>query len=166
MKERIFIPRNLDHLQALTGMKLASFNQRAFAFIFDLFICFLLFLIALVIAGLFIWYKATGGAFTTYSFKFDIVSWYGKIILNVLIPILYFGFTTYLSNGKTIGKKIMKIRTVSLVNEKISLWNSIERSLGYGASVFELGFGFLQYFYHPNCRTSQDCLAETIVVRD
>lgn len=166
MKERIFIPRNLDHLQALTGMKLASFNQRAFAFIFDLFICFLLFLITLVIAGLFIWYKATGGAFTTYSFKFDIVSWYGKIILNVLIPILYFGFTTYLSNGKTIGKKIMKICTVSLVNEKISLWNSIERSLGYGASVFELGFGFLQYFYHPNCRTSQDCLAETIVVRD
>jgi uncharacterized RDD family membrane protein YckC len=166
MKEKIFIPNEIERLQALEGVRLANFRQRAFAFIIDLFICFFLFLVTLFIAGIFLWYKATGGSFTTYSFTFDIFSWYGKLVLNILIPILYFGLSTYLSNGKTIGKKIMKIRVISLVNEKITLWNSIERSLGYGASIFELGIGFFQYFFHPNCRTSHDCLAETIVIRE
>lgn len=166
MKEKVFIPNKIERLQALEGVRLASFKQRAFAFIIDLFICFFLFLVTLFIVGIFLWYKATSGSFNTYSFTFDIFSWYGKLFLNILIPILYFGLSTYLSNGKTIGKKIMKIRVISLVNEKITLWDSIERSLGYVTSIFELGIGFFQYFFHPNCRTTQDCLAETIVIRE
>jgi len=60
----------------------------------------------------------------------------------------------------------MKIRVVSLVKEKLTLWNSFERALGYGASILELGKGFLQYFFHPNCQTAHDLLAETIVIVD
>ncbi|NOZ75069.1 MAG: RDD family protein [FCB group bacterium] len=164
MSEKIFKLDKIERLKALEGLKLASFKQRAIAFTTDLLICFLLFLVMLLIVGLFLWYNATDGTFTTYSFRFDTFSWYGKIIFNILIPILYFGLYTYFSNGKTVGKKLMKIRVVSLADEKITLWNSLERSLGYGASAIELGMGFFQYFFDSNGRTSQDYLAETIVI--
>ena len=60
----------------------------------------------------------------------------------------------------------MGIRIVSLGNERISLWQSVERALGYGAAALEFGFGFLQFFIHPYRRTAQDRLAETIVVKE
>jgi len=32
--------------------------------------------------------------------------------------------------------------------------------------MLEFGFGFIQYFIHPNKRTVHDRIADTIVVRD
>jgi hypothetical protein len=43
---------------------------------------------------------------------------------------------------------------------------AIDRALGYAASSLEAGFGFLQYFTHPNCQTIHDRIAETIVDLD
>jgi uncharacterized RDD family membrane protein YckC len=80
--------------------------------------------------------------------------------------VLYFGFFTFLTNGKTLGKWIMRIRVLSVSHGKISLWHSIERSLGYAASTLEFGFGFVQYFIHPNRCTVHDRIAETIVVKE
>jgi uncharacterized RDD family membrane protein YckC len=60
----------------------------------------------------------------------------------------------------------MKIRVVSITHEQLSLWHSIERSLGYAASALEFGFGFIQYFIHPNRRTVHDRIAETIVISE
>jgi uncharacterized RDD family membrane protein YckC len=48
----------------------------------------------------------------------------------------------------------------------LTLWQSVERALGYGASFLEGGFGFVQYFFAPNRRTVHDRIAETIVVQD
>jgi uncharacterized RDD family membrane protein YckC len=59
----------------------------------------------------------------------------------------------------------MGIRIVSLSHERISLWHSVERALGYGASLLEAGSGFFQYGVHPNKQTVHDRIAETIVVR-
>lgn len=166
MKGKAFQVHNGSRLRELEGKELAGFGRRAVAFTMDVVICFVLFLLALALVGLVLWYAKTGGAFTTYSFNFDQTAWYGKLILNILIPVFYFAVLTWLSNGRTIGKKLLGIRVVSLVSRKITLWNAIERSLGYAASMLECGIGFLQYFSHPNHRTSQDCLAETIVIRD
>jgi len=80
--------------------------------------------------------------------------------------VLFFGLSVYLGNGRTLGKRVMGIRVVSLVHHKMSLWHSFERALGYGASALEFGFGFVQYFIHPNRRTVHDRMAETIVIRD
>jgi uncharacterized RDD family membrane protein YckC len=60
----------------------------------------------------------------------------------------------------------MKIRAVSLVERRLSLWHSFERALGYGASALEAFFGFFQYFIHPARRTVHDRIAETIVVTE
>ena len=55
-------------------------------------------------------------------------------------------------------------RLVSLTGERMGLWQSFERGLGYGAAVLEGGVGFLQYFWDRNRMCAQDRLAETIVV--
>lgn len=68
----------------------------------------------------------------------------------------YFGLSFYFGHGRTLGKRVMGIRAVSLTHEHLSLWHSMERALGYGASMLEGGFGFLQYFIHPNCQTVHD----------
>ena len=38
------------------------------------------------------------------------------------------------------------------------------QALGYAASFLALDHGLLQYVFHPNCRTSQDCPAETTAI--
>ncbi|MBK8884612.1 MAG: RDD family protein [Bacteroidales bacterium] len=88
-----------------------------------------------------------------------------KIIIKLLIPVLYFGLITYLYNGYTLGKRIFKIRIVSTTHNHLTLWHSIERSIGYYASSLEFGFGFLQYFIDYNRRTVHDRIAETIVIK-
>ena len=40
----------------------------------------------------------------------------------------------------------------------MTLWQSIERALGYGESALEAGFGFMQYFLYPNHRCVHDGL--------
>jgi uncharacterized RDD family membrane protein YckC len=61
---------------------------------------------------------------------------------------------------------LMRIRVVSLTHPRLTLWQSIERALGYGASFLEGGFGFLQYFLEPNRQTVHDRIAHTIVVAE
>ena len=73
-------------------------------------------------------------------------------MISVVVGVLYFGLGTFLGKGATPGKRALGIRVVSLVHERMSLWHSIERALGYAASSLEAGFGFLQYFTHPTGR--------------
>ena len=90
---------------------------------------------------------------------------YVKIIFKLSIPVLYFGLITYCTNGYTLGKRIFRIRIISTNHKHLTLWHSIERSLGYYASSLEFGFGFLQYFIDYNRRTVHDRIAETIVIK-
>jgi uncharacterized RDD family membrane protein YckC len=98
---------------------------------------------------------------TNLNLEFDLHHWYSLVFV-----VLYFGLSTYLGNGRTPGKWLLGIRVVSLAHERMSLWHSFERALGYGASALEFGFGFIQYFIHPNRRTVHDRIAETIVVKE
>jgi uncharacterized RDD family membrane protein YckC len=91
---------------------------------------------------------------------------WGRVVIYILIPVVYFGLFTFFGNGRTPGKRLFGVRVASLVHERMSLWHSIERALGYGAAALEFGFGFLQFFIHPYRRTAQDRLAETIVVKE
>ena len=83
---------------------------------------------------------------------------------NILAMLLYWGLFNYFGNGRTPGKWIARTKIVSLTGERMGLWQSFERALGYGASMLEGGMGFLQYFWDRNRMCAQDRLAETIVV--
>jgi uncharacterized RDD family membrane protein YckC len=85
-------------------------------------------------------------------------------VLDLIVLILYFCLALYLGNGKTIGKRVMRIRVVSLTHQHITLWQALERAVGYGASFLEFGFGFAQFFIQRNRQCAHDRLAETIVI--
>jgi uncharacterized RDD family membrane protein YckC len=154
-------PHGLARRDQLKGMPLASFPARAAAFVLDFFVAFLLFLLVLIYGAKLLAYLGLIDPNANINLKFDFTNWYSLIFL-----VLYFGLFTYSGNGQTPGKWLMKIRAISLVHEHMSLWHSIERALGYGASALELGFGFLQYFIHPNKQTVHDRIAETIVIKE
>jgi uncharacterized RDD family membrane protein YckC len=83
---------------------------------------------------------------------------------NLVVMVLYWGVANYVGNGQTLGKWVARTRILSLTSERMGLWQSVERGLGYGAAVLEGGLGFLQFFWDPNRMCAQDRLAETIVV--
>jgi len=143
------------------GAELASFKARLLAFIIDIGAAFLLFVLLLILG---VRIGSRLGLLKIESdvrLEFDLHHWY-----SIIFIVLYFGLSTYWGNGRTLGKRLLGIRVISLVHERMSLWHSVERALGYGASALEFGFGFIQYFIHRNRRTVHDRIAETIVVKE
>jgi uncharacterized RDD family membrane protein YckC len=155
-------------MKELQGAPLAVFGRRAIAFMLDLLA--MSFLFAVLVGSCMLLLLKLGWVQRTDRFSFAVnfnthglswVNWY-----SIAWAVLYFGLFTYFGRGRTPGKWLMGIRVISLAHERISLWHSIERALGYGASLLEFGFGFAQYFVHPNRQTVHDRIAQTIVIRD
>ncbi len=164
---RHFIARGTKRLKELEGVELADFGQRAIAFTVDCILAVILVMLVAALAGFVIWsVRAAQGNPQHVSIQLSRESEAEKLVTDLVVPVLYFGLATYLGNGRTPGKRLMKIRTVSLVEDHMSLWHSVERALGYGAATLEFGFGFVQYFIHPFRRTIQDKIGETIVVKE
>jgi len=154
-------------MQELDGLALAEFWQRAGAFVMDILIALFGLLAILWTWGMARWAIETGADIHQHrNYQIHTSSEVTGIALEIVIPVLYFGLSSYIWNGRTLGKRIFRIRVVSLVHERMTLWHSIERALGYGAAALEFGFGFVQFFVHPFRRTAQDRLAETIVVKE
>jgi uncharacterized RDD family membrane protein YckC len=149
-------PGQTRRMQALSGIELASFLRRASALGIDVFALLVVFLSFAVPVA--IWGERSHRSMHITFQPFH--NWY-----STLLPVVYFGLFAWGTNGRTPGKWLAGIRIVSLAHDRISLWHSLERSLGYGASLLEGGFGFLQYLTHPNRQTVHDRIAETIVVR-
>lgn len=158
---RIYDAHETKRMQQVHGAQLASFKARAGAFVFDFLLAFLLFVVAFILGAKLASSLGLLKLKTNVNLKFDLHHWYSLIVV-----VFYFGLSTYLGNGRTLGKRLAGIRVVSLAHEKMTLWQSFERALGYGASALEFGFGFIQYFIHPNRRTVHDRIAETIVVKE
>lgn len=173
MRSPTFDAHETERIRALHGLPLASFRSRAAAFLVDLAIGALLFM---VLAVALVHLTRGGGElrFTTPAVGAgqqhkDVTNFELKFFSNwysVIWWVFYFGLATYVGNGRTPGKRLMGIRVLSLAHERLGFWHALERALGYGASALEFGFGFMQYFIHPNQRTVHDRIAETIVVAE
>ncbi len=182
-KVQRFNPRETKREEQLAGLPLATFKQRLIAFAIDfLIVCIIGSVVASFVPFLVVNIfhvqpapvETTNGATRVHvgSTSFDV-----KLpgdpateklveIVQIITILFYFGPTVWLTNGLTLGKRIMKIRVVSLTHERITLWQSCERALGYGASGLEAGFGFFQFFIYKNRTCVHDRIAETIVVMD
>ncbi len=163
-----FDPHESARADSLAGVPLASFGRRLASYGIDMILVFGTYGPAM--AGLrYLLFDVLGmreelyhTAHVQVRFEFHLVT----EVAWVLWLILYFGLTVWKTNGLTLGKKLLHIRVVSLTHERITLWQSVERALGYGASALEAGFGFLQYFLYPNHCCVHDRIAETIVARE
>jgi uncharacterized RDD family membrane protein YckC len=164
------------HSNQLEGLELAGFSRRFFALLIDLFLLMVIIYVFGIILDHFglinFGLKIGISNDKTINNIADIGNGvhinapeYLIIIIKLLIPVLYFGLITCCTNGYTLGKRIFRIRIVSTNHKHLTLWHSIERSLGYYASSLEFGFGFLQYFIDYNRRTVHDRIAETIVIK-
>jgi uncharacterized RDD family membrane protein YckC len=156
-----FHPHEPARAEALTGVELASFKARFAAFWIDFFVVVLVYS-PLYIAFEYVFLRLRGVAPRDIHIQVDF-GWHD--IGSLVALVVYFGLLAYWWNGQTLGKRLLKIRAVSLVGERITLWQSVERALGYGASALEGGFGFIQYFIHGNHCCVHDRIAETIVVK-
>jgi uncharacterized RDD family membrane protein YckC len=158
-RSRVFEPHDTDRMQALRGIPLASFRARASAFAVDTVIVVL----------------AAVAALTGYAVVKDPTLLHGRESVHIELfkskwglglIVLYFGVLPRIWKGRTPGKRIFKLRVVSLSHERLTLWQCVERAFGYAFSSLEGGFGFIQFFLHPNRQTLHDRIAETIVVSE
>lgn len=154
---RVYEAHGADHQQCLNGLPLASFRSRFLAYLIDFALIVPVF--ALIEIGR-LWFSGELNK-GNHVIALDL-----RHIESLIYLVVYFGLITYFTQGRSLGKWIVGIRVVSLLRPRITLWQSIERALGYGVSTAEGGFGFLQYFIYPNRTCAHDRLAETIVVRN
>jgi uncharacterized RDD family membrane protein YckC len=177
-----FSARETEWMLELDGIPLAGFWRRAFAFVIDGILVMIIFsIVAVGITMAYMRVTHTRPNFTVNGKVPHSVEEIEKqepqlepggeskglsLVEDVVIPVLYFGLLTWWGKGRTPGKRLMKIRVVSIVHRHLGLWHSVERALGYGAAALEGGFGFVQYFIHPYRRCVQDRIAETIVVTE
>ena len=167
-KHLFFDPHGTARAESLAGTPLASFSQRLAAYAIDITVVFSSYTAAMAGLHYFLFdylhisEDYSPSAHVKVHFDYEMTThtaW-------ALWLILYFGLIAWKTSGLTPGKRLLHIRIVSLVHEKITLWQAIERALGYGASLLEGGFGFIQYFIHPNHCCVHDRIAETIVVKE
>lgn len=182
---RTFSARETEWLRELDGIELAGFWRRAFAFFIDWTLVSIV--LSVTVAGgmtAYLKLRERQGHKVPTKMNFDfrpgdtrikssdpafdqeMGNEFVHIFSDIAVPVLYFGLLTWKGNGRSPGKRLLKIRVVSIVHRHLSLWHSIERALGYGAAALEGGFGFVQFFIHPYRRCAQDRLAETIVVTE
>jgi uncharacterized RDD family membrane protein YckC len=160
---RLYDATETARLKQLTGLPLASFKARATALVIDFLLAAAIFLA--LMGGLIVLIKYVPAlrdwdANNHIEIELNFFhNWYSVVYL-----VIFFGLSLYWGRGRTLGKRLMRIRVVPLYHDRLSLWHCVERALGYGASALELGFGFIQYFMHPNRQTVHDRIAETIVV--
>jgi len=156
-EKRSFRAHETHRMDELDGLPLASFRRRAWAIGID-------FLIVAIVSSPFGFLKHHGsheGAEGTFGwFLMEAVHKVEELAESVL----YFAVALKLGNGRTPGKYFMGIRVMSLTHREIGWWQATERALGYGASLLEGGFGFLQYYINRNRQCVHDRIAETIVV--
>ncbi len=150
---RRFHAHETARLHALNGALLATFWQRLLGYLVDLLIA-----VAIWSPLEFSWRH-----FVLRETDIRLV-WDFHEAGNIIVMIVYWGLATFVGNGQTPGKWVARTRVVSLTGERMGLWQSVERGLGYGAAVLEAGLGFLQFFWDRNRMCAQDRLAETIVV--
>ena len=158
-RPNVFEPHDTVRMQALRGIPLASFRSRAFALAIDV---ILVLLAAVAVLTGYAIVKNPGLLHNHESVHIELV----KSKWGLALVVLYFGVLPRIWSGRTPGKWILRLRMVSLSHERLTLWQCVERALGYGFSSLEGGFGFIQYFLHPNRQTLHDRIAETIVVTE
>lgn len=143
--------------------RIAGFLRRAFAFVTDLLIIQILYTMLL-----FIGYFAVrfGVEDINGSPSFELILRLAIPFFLIYFPLFIIYFTTFcFVGGQTPGKMIFGIKVVSGDGGGINLGFSLVRSLGYFASSFFFGLGFLIALLNRRRRALHDLLSGSYVVR-
>src|SRR5947209_15894106 len=118
---RVFEMHGTARLHDLEGLPLATFGQRVTGYVVD------------VLMAVIIW-APLEIAFRHYLLhETDIeMKWDFHEAGNIVVMLLYWAAFHYFAIGRTPGKFVAGTRVMSLTSERVGLWQSIERALGYG----------------------------------
>ena len=155
-RTRYFHAHETARYDALDGYPLATFRSRAFAIAIDF--------VIITLFGLPAFFKHHSPAHGETTSFVALLEKAMAEIRELVESVFYFALCLKIGKGQTPGKWIMKIKVVSLTHAQIGWWQAIERGLGYGASLLEGGFGFVQFFLHRNRMCVHDRIADTIVI--
>ena len=78
---------------------------------------------------------------------------------------IYFGLLSSGRRGATVGKRILGIRVVRLDGHRLSIWESLERFVGYSHIPATLGLPILDLWRDRNRQMPHDRSAHTAVLR-
>ncbi len=79
---------------------------------------------------------------------------------------VYFTLLTVLLRGRTLGKLILRTRTVRLDGRRLTAMDAFIRNGGYAAGLATGLIGFARLLWDPNRQAIQDRIAGTVVVRE
>lgn len=92
-------------------------------------------------------------------------------LIGVLIPpiislVLVCGYFTFffVFSGQTIGKRLMGLRVISNISDRMTFRQAVVRLVGYVLSALPLYFGFLVVLTDDRRRAWHDRLAKTTVI--
>ncbi|MCX6308750.1 MAG: RDD family protein [Bacteroidia bacterium] len=152
-----------------TEFVLATIRRRFAAFLLDWIILIVIYLGIILLLSLFNLNVSKVNIKGLFDIEIEMDKTHALLVTSMkvlfgLLPIVYFALSFYFLKGRTLGKRVFRLKVVSLYHENIGLWHSIERSLGYFASALEFGFGYIQAFWNPNRMALHDKIGETIVI--
>lgn len=155
----------MEHNVNITGLdnRIAGFWRRFFAYVIDLFIIQILYVILLLIG-----YSAVrfGIEDLNRPLSFELILRLTIPFFLIYFPLFIIYFTTFcFVGGQTPGKMIFGIKVISRDGGGINLGFSLVRSLGYFASSFFFGLGFLIALFNKRKRTLHDLLSRSYVIR-
>lgn len=111
---RFFHAHDSDRLDALEGLPLATFGQRALGYFTDVFIAIL------------IWVPLESLWRRYLLHQSDIeLRWDFHEVGNVIVLVLYWAAFHYFANGRTPGKMLARMRIVSLTGERLGYGNQL-----------------------------------------
>lgn len=98
----------------------------------------------------------------------SVIAWIKGILSDLGIGFgwaaFYFTILTSLTQGQTLGKKLLGMRVIRLDGRYLTLWDAFGRYGGYGAGIATGLLGFLQIFWDPNRQPIHDKISSTVVV--
>ena len=151
-RSRTFRAHETARAEELDGVRLATFRQRLLGFAIDFAI-----VSSIRMAASVAWDAVPHG--WDQHTRIDLTH-----VLSAVVFFAYFTVAVFVGNGRTPGKRVARTTVVSLRASRLTLWQSFERAIGYGASALEAGLGYLQFFRNRNRQCAHDRLAETIVI--
>ena len=79
---------------------------------------------------------------------------------------MYFSLLPEFWSGRTLGKKLLRLRIVELSGQPLTPLRALKRYGGYAAGIATGGLGFVQALWDPNRQCLHDKAAHTVVLNE
>jgi len=151
-----------SHTFVLNRLTSENYNGFSYAHLFKRFLAFIIDIIVLYAIYVLFGYLNDFIAGLHTELRTQLLQ--ASFILMIIVMVLYFPYTESRRNGSSVGKTIMKLKVVTLNDEKLSFMRSLFRFICFLIEMLILPFGTLLAFVNPRKQTFKDLLSKTVVV--